>query len=188
MKHFFSLATVLLLVIGSSNMVAQGSKAAKSAGGPKAELRVAVVDVEKIAKELPEAIEADRKLTELKNKYLDSMKTIEATFKAKFDLYQKNKAMMTADAQKKEEDELTNLRNMYTAFQEDNFGNQGTLVRKRNELLQPILQKIQDAIQQVAKEDQFSMVFDKGATAVLVYADEKFDITHKIIDRMKRGK
>jgi outer membrane protein len=80
------------------------------------------------------------------------------------------------------------MQNSYSAFQEENFGNQGSLVRKRNELLQPVLGKIQEAIQAVSKEEGLSFVFDKAASAVLVFADEKYDVTFKIIDRMKRSK
>ena len=141
-----------------------------------------------IAKELPEAIEADKKLTEMKNRLLDSIKVMEQKFKDKYDAYTKGRSMMTTDAQKKEEDELRAMQNAYSVFQEENFGNQGSLVRKRNELLQPVLARIQESIQTVSKEEGLSFVFDKAASAVLVFADDKYDITFKIIDHMKRSK
>ena len=182
MKKFVLFVTVSLCLC-SGGLFAQKTK-----GGEKGDLRIAVVDVEKIAKELPEAIEADKKLTDMKNRLLDTVKVMEQKFKDKYEAYTKGRSMMTADAQKKEEEELRGMQNAYSAFQEENFGNQGSLVRKRNELLQPVLGKIQEAIQTVSKEEGLSFVFDKAASAVLVFADEKYDVTFKIIDRMKRSK
>ena len=153
----------------------------------KSELRIAIADVEKIAKELPEAIDADKKLTEMRNKALDTMKLLETRFKDKFESYNKGKAMMTADAQKKEEDELRGLQMQYQQYQEENFGAQGVVAKKRDELLRPILQRIQEAVQTVAKEEKYNFVFDKAATSVMIYADDKTDITFKVIDKLKRG-
>jgi Skp family chaperone for outer membrane proteins len=43
-------------------------------------------------------------------------------------------------------------------------------------------------IEQVAKADGFNYVFDKLEAATnLLYADTKFDLTYKVIDRLKRG-
>ena len=179
---------VFLFVIVCLCVSAMPAFAQKTKGGDKGDLKVAVVDVEKIAKELPEAIEADKKLTEVKNRMLDTIKVMEQKFKDKYEAYTKGRAMMTADAQKKEEEDLRGMQAAYSAFQEENFGNQGSLVRKRNELLQPVLAKIQEAIQAVSKEEGLSFVFDKAASAVLVFADDKYDVTFKIIDHMKRAK
>ena len=174
---------VILLVCSSGVSVLAQKK-----GGEKGELRIGVVDVEKIAKELPEAIDADKKLTEMRNKMLDTIKVMEQKFKEKLDAYTKGRSMMTADAQKKEEEELRGMQSAYSVYQEENFGNQGALVRKRNELLQPVLAKIQEAIQAVSKEEGLSFVFDRAASSVLVFADERYDVTFKIIDHMKRSK
>ena len=181
MKKFVVAFVVMCVSVGSMS-------AQKAKGTEKSDLRMAVVDVEKVAKELPEAIEADKKLTDMKNRLLDSIKVMEQKFKDKYEAYTKGRSMMTADAQKKEEDELRSMQNAYSVFQEENFGNQGSLVRKRNELLQPVLARIQESIQTVSKEESLSFVFDKAASGGLVFADDKYDITFKIIDHMKRSK
>ncbi len=56
----------------------------------------------------------------------------------------------------------------------------------REGLLQPIRLKVNDAIAAVAKEEKINLVLDKVAGLVL-YNEEKADITYKVLDRMKRG-
>ncbi|MCS6999359.1 MAG: OmpH family outer membrane protein [Bacteroidota bacterium] len=161
--------------------------AQKDAGSKESTLRIAVADLEKIAKELPEAVAADRELTELRKRYLDTLQMMETRFKERFEQYQKSKAMMTADAQRKEEDELRALQQQYALYQEEKFGLQGELARRRDSLLSPILKKVQEAVAAVAKEERYNFVFDRGSS-FLLYAEDKADITYKVLDRIKRGK
>lgn len=50
------------------------------------------------------------------------------------------------------------------------------LGQKREELFKPILDRVNQAMADVAKENQFTFVFDQN-TQVLLYADESLDVT-----------
>lgn len=54
---------------------------------------------------------------------------------------------------------------------------QKQLAEKEQKLLEPILGKVNDAIQAVAKENSLVMVFEQG---VLLYADEATDISNAV--------
>lgn len=53
------------------------------------------------------------------------------------------------------------------------------LEAKRNELFDPILKKVNDAIQAVAKEKSLNYVFDTS-TGILLFADEALDVTEAV--------
>jgi outer membrane protein len=53
------------------------------------------------------------------------------------------------------------------------------LAQKREELFKPILDKVNQAMADVAKENQFAFVFDQN-TQVLLYADESLDVTNLV--------
>ena len=57
---------------------------------------------------------------------------------------------------------------------------------KREIYLAPIRQKVSNAIEAVAKDESLGFVLDKGNGNIL-YSEEKYDITFKVIDKMKRG-
>lgn len=148
-------------------------------------LKLGYVDTETILKQLPDALEADKKLKEIGMKYQDTLRKFEEDFKAKIESYKKQEAMMTADAKKKEEDALKSLQQTALAYQEDKFGQQGEIIRLRETFMTPIREKILATIKEVAKEEKMSFVFDKTNPSLL-YSEEKFDITFKVIDKIKR--
>lgn len=79
-----------------------------------------------------------------------------------------------ADKLKLEEEDLAKL--------EQDMQNQ--MAQKREALLQPILDKINKAIQEIAKEQSYSYIFDSSA-GMLLYADESSDVSSLV--RTKLG-
>ena len=53
------------------------------------------------------------------------------------------------------------------------------LAKKREELYKPILERVNTAMQTVAKENGYLLVFDTS-TQVLLYADESLDVTNLV--------
>lgn len=177
MNKFFKYLGILLLGITftfSAN--AQTGAAAKS-------FKIGVVDVEKIVKEMPEAMQADQSLKTLQQSYQDTLNKMQQDLVTRADNYQKQKSMMTADKQKTEEESMQAAEQAIYKYREDKYAEMND---KRELMLAPIRTKVSDAINAVAKDEGMSIVLDKGNGSVL-YSEEKFDITYKVIDRVKRG-
>ncbi len=150
-------------------------------------LTVGIVDIEAIVKEMPEAIDADKKLSDIGQKYKDSLAKMETNLKTKLEAYQKQKAMMSVDKQQQEEEKLQKENTVLTTFYNEKFGQNGELAQTRESLLQPIRDKIKATIEIVAKDEKINLVLTKEAGTVM-YADSKLDITFRVIDKMKRDK
>lgn len=56
---------------------------------------------------------------------------------------------------------------------------QKQLLSRRQELLQPVIDKLNNAIKQVATEGQFTYIFDSSA-GILLYAQESLDVTPQV--------
>lgn len=145
---------------------------------------IGIVDLEAIYKALPEAIKANNDLEAMQKTFKDSLMTMERNLMTKLEQYQKQKAMMPADQQKKEEESLQMMNNEYMMFKNRI---QEELINKSNELTKPILDKILAAISTVAKEEKINVVLEKGKTGAVLYYDDNLDITYKVLDMMKRG-
>ena len=97
--------------------------------------------------------------------------------------YQANEAsyneLIKADKQR----ELTNLQESLQQFQTDA---EQSLVTKRNQLLQPAVEKIGTAIQAVAEENSYSLVLSAGSPGfdVLLYASEKHDVSKLVLEKL----
>jgi outer membrane protein len=96
---------------------------------------------------------------------------------------------MTADARAAQEQKIVQQQQALDQFRNSKYNQQnGELYLKQEEFLNPIKEKIFDAIDKVAKEEGMNFVFDKAGDVVLLYADQEFDITYKVLDKLKRGK
>jgi len=174
MKKVIGIAFILIALITVQNAYAQKS------------LKIGVVDVEMIVKELPEAMEADKKLQEMAQSYKDSLISIEKIFAGKMEQYNKQKTMMTTEQQKKEEESLQQIQIEYQKYQQEKLGAQGELAQSREKLLSPIRVKVRTAIETIAKKENMNFVLDK-ASPMLLYSEDQSDITFSVMDLLKRG-
>jgi outer membrane protein len=143
-----------------------------------------VVDVETVLKEMPEALDADKKIKDIGQKWQDTLIQLRTGLQQKFEQYQKQKSMMSQDQQLKEEEALQAQNMQMVQYQEEKFGQQGELNALREQLLEPLRTKIRLAIDKVAKEEKIKMVVDK---VMVLYSDTTIDITFKVIDTIKRS-
>ena len=71
-------------------------------------------------------------------------------------------------------------------FQEEIFGQDGTLMKKRIELIQPIQKRVFDAIANYAAQNGYELVLDAASNPTLLYNSEKIDHTQALIEFMKK--
>lgn len=169
---FFGLIIITSLILNINSSAAQSKS-----------LKIGVVQTETILKEMPEAVSADKEIRDLQKLYSDSLAKMQDEFMKKYETYMKQKTMMNAEQQKKEEENLTLQQNQILQFREQVLN---IIAKKRDELLAPIKTKILAAIEQVAKEEKLNFIFEKGSDVVL-YAEEEFNLTYKVLDKIKRG-
>jgi hypothetical protein len=69
-------------------------------------------------------------------------------------------------------------------MQRTRFGKDGDLFKKRQELVKPIQEKIYNAIQELANNNNYAVVFDKGGSLTMMYANPKYDISDDVLDNL----
>lgn len=146
--------------------------------------KAAYVNSETIIKELPEAIEASKHIDQMGQKIRDTLQLMQKEFEERILNYRKQESMMTSDARQKEEESINGLRTRFMQYQEQKTAE---VQQQREAFLKPIRDKVQAAIEEIAKEEKLSLVLDKVAGFIL-YSEDKADITYKVLDKMKRGK
>ncbi len=146
--------------------------------------KIGFIDSQAILDQLPEAKDAKRRLevltiewqTEIKKKR-DALDKMVREFQAKEVLYtdeikqQKRKEMMDADR-------------AIFEYQNQKFGVDGEYFRKQNELMRPIQDKLYSAMRAVAVDNDYEFVFDRASETLLLYANEKHNLTQKVLDRL----
>ena len=144
---------------------------------------IGIVDVATIATQLPESLEADKKLKDLQKGVTDSLQKMQDSFQKRVDAYLKQKSMMPADKQQQQEEAFRAEEQQILGYREQRLND---LNVKREEFLEPIRKKIKISIEDVAKSENLKLVLDKSSSVVLYYED-KMDITFLVLDKIKRG-
>ena len=81
--------------------------------------------------------------------------------------------------------ELRELDQSIADYRNKKFGQNGELFQKQNDVMKPIQNKIFKVLEEIAKEDGYDYIFDKSGEILLLYANDKNDLTQKVISRMQ---
>jgi outer membrane protein len=156
--------------------------AAAAAG---AQTKIGHINSEYIMQQLPEATDAQRSLDQLVAQWESELQKMQADWKRKFDEYDKKKLILTDQNRAEIERELRQADQAIVEFRTKKFGQSGELFQKQNEVMKPIQNKMFKVLEEVAKEDGYDYVFDKSGEILLLYSNEKHDLTRKVLQRMQ---
>ncbi len=152
-----------------------------------AQVKIGHVSSEAIMKELPDAQDAQRQLDALVVEWQNELQKMQQDWQRKFDEYDKKKLIMTDQRRADAEKELQASDRKIADYRNLKFGQNGELFNKQNELMKPVQDRVFKAIQDVAVEEGYDYVFDKSGEILMMYANEKNDLTAKVLDKLKRG-
>lgn len=147
--------------------------------------KIGWISSQAIMDKLPEAQEAQRQLDALVADWQNELSMMQAEWKKKFDDYDKKKLILTDEGRAAAERELMELDRKIADFRTKKFGQNGELFQKQNDLMKPVQDKVFKAIQDIAKEEGYDYVLDKSGQVLLMYTNEKFDLTAKVLEKLK---
>jgi len=147
--------------------------------------RFAYVDTKYILEKLPEYKAAQQKLDEQAAAWQKEIDTKNESLKKMYTKYQAEEFLLTADLKKQREDEIVKTEEDLKQIQKSRFGFNGDLFKKREELIQPIQDKVFDAVQKIAQTRSYDFIFDKasGSTAML-FTNPQYDVSEEVLKKL----
>ena len=159
--------------------------AAVSAKAQDGGLKIGYTNAEYILSNMPEAKQIEADLKDYEQQLSTQLESKSKDFQAKYAEYQRTAENMIPEVRADKEQELQGLQNSIQKFQQDA---QISLQRKSGELLQPAFDKIQKAIDAVAKANGYSHVFNSGQPEaglnILLYAREEDNISDLVLKQL----
>ena len=146
--------------------------------------KFAYVDSQYILDNLPEYTEAQAQLDEVSAQW---QKEIEARFAEVDKMYQDYQAqavLLPEDMKKKKEQEIVDKEKEVKNLERQRFGQNGDLMKKRQELVKPIQEKVYNAIQEIATNNNYSVIFDKAGALTILFANPKYDLSDEVLDNL----
>jgi outer membrane protein len=92
---------------------------------------------------------------------------------------------MTDQSKLEAEQELRTLEKNIAEFRNKKFGPNGELFLQQNEVMKPIQNKLFQVLKDIAREDEYDYIFDQSGEILLLFANEKNDLTQTVLERMQ---
>jgi len=175
MKAFKTLILTAALVCGGV-MTAN----AQLGGGQK----IAYVDSEYIMENIPEYGDAQEELNSYSLKWQNEVKAIYDKVSEMYNKYQTEMLLLSEDQKRAREQAIIDKEQEAKNLQQQYFGPEGQLYQKRNELVQPIQEKVYTAMKEVAMTKNYAFVLDLASGTSVLYANEKNDISDDVLDQL----
>lgn len=167
MKRFFLLAGLVFTM--SVSMSAQ---------------RIAIVDVTSILNDMTEYKVAQQEVDKIAAAWRQEIGVEYDKIKSMYNKYQAEQVLLSDEAKSQKENEIMEAEKQVREMQKQRFGPEGDLFKKRQELVQPIQEKVFSAIEEFSSDRGYDIVFDRASTAGILFTSDEYDKTDELKRRL----
>lgn len=146
--------------------------------------RFAYVDTEYILQHVPAYNAAQQQLDDMSENWQKEVDQRYAEIERMYRAYQDDQVLLNEDMRKRREDEIVDKEKETKEFQRKIFGFEGDLYKERIRLIQPIQEKVSNAIQAVAEGQNLDIILDKGSEITFLYANPRLDKSDEVITKL----
>lgn len=147
--------------------------------------KVGYIDSKKIIESMQDSRDAKQRLDNLVTQWQNDLKILQDSLKMMKDDYEKKKLILTDQLKQQTETQITTLETSVTNFKIQKFGENGEYFLKQTEFMKPVQDRIFKAIETVAKDGNYDYVFDRSSDILLLYVNESYDLTAKVIKEIE---
>jgi len=140
------------------------------------------VDSDKIFSEYKEWSKAQEEFNTEYKAWDDEAKAMQKDLEDMTAEYEKQKLILSDDKKKEREAAIEAKKQALDAYTKDTFGPSGKAEQKNSELVKPLLDKINTAIEKVATEGNYDFIYNSTG---LAYAKKDYDITDKVLKALE---
>ena len=146
-------------------------------GVANAQVKIAHVNSAEVLDAMPDKAKAEKNLEKYYGELQSQLETMAKEYQTKMQDYEANQATMSNLVKQSKEKEIVDLQTRITQFQANA---ENEFEAKRAELLKPILDKIQNAINSVGKEKGYTYIIDLATGAAVYVGDNAVDVTKDV--------
>jgi outer membrane protein len=146
--------------------------------------RIAFVNTRYILDQMPEYESAQKELDRFSQQWQDEIDERHLQIKRMRESYNAEAILLTEQMKRSRLDEIDRHERDARDLQKKRFGPKGDLFKKRQELIQPIQDRVYDAVKEVAGTS-YVAVFDLGGqSSNLLFASEKYDKSDSVLRKL----
>lgn len=153
-------------------------------GSLYAQQRYGFVDTEYILSKMPDYNNAQDQLDQISSNWQVEIENIASEIKELQIKFRTDEVFLSSEMRERREKEIFNKEISAQKLQQQYFGINGDLYKKRQELIKPIQDDIYDAIKEIAKSGTYGMIIDRANEPTIIYSNQKFDLSDKVLYKL----
>jgi outer membrane protein len=136
---------------------------------------------------MPEYKKAQDEINQLSEAWEKEVKEMDKKIQGLYSAMQAEQVLLTEQMKKERLEAIQEKESELKEYQKKVFGFGGLFFLKKQELIKPIQDKVWDAVDKVAKQNNLAIVFDKSGQLVMIYTDPRYDYTDFVLDELGLG-
>jgi outer membrane protein len=154
------------------------------AATPAQAQRLGYIDTEFIMGKMPEYAQAQTELNKLSDTWEKEIEVQQKDLDKMYRTYQAEEVVLTEPMKKKRQDELLKKEQEIKAYRTKQFGYEGQLFKKRQELNKPVQDRVFEAVEKMVKAKKLDIVFDKASEITMIYTNPTYDYTEYVLEEL----
>ena len=150
--------------------------------------KFAMVDMEYIMKNIPSYETANEQINQISKKWQSEVEGQMQEVQKMYKNYQTELVFLSETMKSKREEEIVAKEKAVQELKRGYFGPEGELFKKRESLMKPIQDEIYNAIQEISKEKDLQLVFDKSSFSSALFTSPKLDVSDAILQKLGYSK
>jgi len=146
--------------------------------------RIAFVNTKYILEQMPEYESAQKELDRLSTQWQEEIDERHLQIKRMRDAYNAEAILLTEEMKRSRLEEVDRREREARDLQKKRFGPNGDLFKKREELIQPIQDRVYTAVKEVAGTSYVAVFDIGGQSSNLLFASERYDKSDSVLRKL----
>src|SRR5690606_12604975 len=149
--------------------------------------RFGYIDTDYILNKMPDYKKAQDEINQLAKGWEKEMKDMDKNIQSMYSALQAEQVLLTEEMKTERMEAIKEKETELKEYNRKVFGFEGLFFLKKQELIKPVMDKVWDAVDKVAKQNNLAIVFDKSSQLVMIYTDPRYDYTDFVLDELGLG-
>ncbi|MBP3191162.1 OmpH family outer membrane protein [Natronogracilivirga saccharolytica] len=149
-----------------------------------AQQKIAYIDSDFVMEEIPEYEGIKQRLETIAENWKEEIDEMQVEIERLRQEFEAREILFTPDVRRQRQQEIDNKVRDREQYIERRFGPEGDYFRQQEELLEPLQQRILEAVVKVAERDGYDHVFDRAGDYLFLFSRDRWDISRDVLEEM----
>lgn len=146
--------------------------------------KIGYVDTDDILSQMPEYEGVQQQLQVISSEWNSQLKKMEEEINQLKEDFESREVLYTDEQRKQIQQKIQKLVTEREQFMDEKFGEEGEYFQKQKELLEPIQRKVFEAVNIIAKRNNFDFIFDRAQNTNMLYGNQEFNLNEKVLQEL----